>query len=473
MGGTLRSPKITLVVLLIAMIATMGISAENAADKAQPSRLAESKTAPGLRTLVSISAEDAYLPTVLSILAAKSGFNIVTGPGVSKEERISIHLKDTPIEEAMNLVVRAAGLSYDLVGNSFLVAKADQLRAQVGLNSYVLELQYANAEDVQKLLEDVQASIQIDKSGNKLLIITTPKIITDIERVVSEIDRPALQITLSARLIEVSVEDEERLGINWAKLSSSTKLFVYEGASMPGAETASGIDALSDRARQYNVFQGFNDFNDFGNYYRSQPVYEIALDWLLKNSRAEVLTNTSVATMNAKTAYIQMIDIVPYVTSAGGVGGQISVQREEVGIKLAITPQVNSDGYITVEVQPEVSSIFEFIGPDMTVPRVVKRVSSMTVRVQNGQSIIVGGLMGITASKTSHKFPFFGDLPYLGSLFRYNAVSTKKTDLVIEITPYIIEDEYTYIRKSKAVEESFERYKEDFNLHEDQEVEEE
>ena len=82
----------------------------------------------GLQQVVSIDADDAFLPSILTILAAKSGYNIVTGPGVNKEERISIHLKDTPIEHAMNLVVRAAGLSYEIVGNSFLVAKSQKLK---------------------------------------------------------------------------------------------------------------------------------------------------------------------------------------------------------------------------------------------------------------------------------------------------------------------------------------------------------
>lgn len=471
MGGTLQGPKFLSVALILAFVAIpcIAVQALSQGTESQKKTTEVTTTAPGLRTLVSIDAEDAYLPTVLAVLAEKSKFNIVTGPGVSKEERISIHLRDVPIEEAMNLVVRSAGLSYEIVGNSFLVAKADRLREQVGVNSYVMQLQYADAKEVSDLLKDLAAEITIDRSGNKLLINTTPKIIKEIERVVSEIDQPSLQIVLSARLIEVSVEDEERLGINWAKLSSSTKMFLYEGDTKIGSETATGVEAFSDRSRQFNPFESFEDFNKFGRMWRSQPVYEVALDWLLKNSRAEVLANTSVSTMNARTATIQLIDVVPYVTSAGGVGGQVSVQREEVGIKLSITPQVNSDGYITVTVAPEVSSIFEFIGPEQTVPRVVRRTATMTVRVKSGQSIIVGGLMGMTALKTTHKVPFFGDIPYLGGLFRYNVIQSKKTDLIIEITPNIIEDEYTmHIKRSKEIRDTLERYEDDLNPKEEE-----
>lgn len=458
MGGTLRGPRTLMFFILMFVVTSIVAAQELGSDEGGNKMESIAETAPGLRTIVSIDAEDAYLPSVLSILAAKSGFNIVTGPGVSKEERISIHLQDAPIEEAMNLVVRAAGLSYEIIGNSFLVATSKKLKEQVGQNSYVLALQYADVEQVQTLLEDFPAQVQVDMAGNKLLIICTPKVITDIERVVTSIDKPSLQITLAARLIEVSVEDEERLGINWAKLSTSTAMHFYEGQTNPGLNPATAVSGLADRTRQYNEFEEFEDLNSFGKMWRSQPVYEVALDWVLNNSIADVLTNTKVVTMNNSPAMIELVDIVPYVTSSGGLGGQVTVQREEVGIKLSITPQVNTDGYITINVIPEVSSIFEFIGPEQTVPRIVRRKAEMTVRVKNHQSIIVGGLMGLTTLKSVNKVPFFGDIPYIGGLFRYNVSSTKKTDLIIEITPHILIDEYTYINKSEEVRDTYKRY---------------
>ncbi len=460
MGGTLRGLG-TLLILILMLIVNPHVAAQEVAvDEGRDKIQTIADTAPGLRQRVSIDAEDAYLPSVLSILAAKSDFNIVTGPGVSKEERISIHLKNVPIEEAMNLVVRASGLSYEIIGNSFLVATSKRLKERVGQNPNVVSLQYANAKIVKELLSDFPAQIQVDKSGNKLLIITTPKVINDIRGVIKNIDQPSLQITLAARLIEVSVEDEERLGINWSKLSTATGMHIYEGQFLPGTESASAISALGQRNQQYNPFEQLNTIDGVGTLWRSQMVYEIALDWLLKNAVADVLTNTKVVTMNAQPAMIELVDIVPYVTSSGGVGGQVSVQREEVGIKLTILPQVNTDGYITISIKPEVSSIFEFIGPDQTIPRIVRRSAEMTVRVKNHQSIIVGGLMGMTALKTNHKVPFLGDLPYIGNLFRYRVITHKKTDLIIEITPHILVDEYTYIEKSKDIIGCEDRYEE-------------
>jgi len=458
MGGTLQGPKLISATLVLLFVAIPCIAAPDSAPATGARTTSNTETTPGLRTVVSIDAEDAYLPSVLSILAAKSGFNIVTGPGVSKEERISIHLKDAPIEEAMNLVVRAAGLSYEIVGNSFLVAKSANLKEQVGQNSYVIPLQYGDAIEVKELLKDFKAEIQVDKAGNKLLVNTTPKIITDIERIVKSVDIPAQQITLAVRLIEVAAEDEERLGINWSKLSTTTSEFITEGVNTPTSSSASG-------GSQLQPFEQFTELNQVGKtFWRSQPIWEVAIDWLLKNARAEVLADTKISTMNARPAKIELVDIVPYVTSSGGVGGQVSVQKEEVGIKLAITPWVNTDGYVTVQISPEVSSIFEFIGPDQTIPRVIKRGAALTVRVKNHQSIVVGGLMGIVANRTVHKVPFLGDIPFIGGIFRYNVTSMKKTDLIIEVTPHIMVDEYTYIGKSKDILDSEDRYKAELNV---------
>jgi len=401
-----------------------------------------------LSKTVTIDADDASLPTVLSILAAESGYNIVTGPGVNKQERISIHLKNTPIEEAMNLVVRAAGLSYEIVGKSFLVAEARKLEEEVGLTSYVEELQYSKADEVAEMLKDFNAQIQIDNTGNKLLFITSPKVINEIRDVITSVDKPALQIMLEARIIEVAVEDEEKLGINWNKLTPFETI-LYEGPEAPTAFRPAEVP-------QQVAYVPINDLNDFGKIGYQEPVFQLAVDYLLKNNLAEVLANSQVATMNNKTASIEVIDRIPFVLSAGGVGGQVRTQTEEVGIKLSITPNVNTDGYITAEIRPEVSNVFQLIGPDQNIPWTVKRTANTTIRVKDGESIIIAGLISVNRKSTIYKVPFLGDLPFIGGIFRHKSITAKKTDLIIEVTPHIIYDDASGIEKStlvKAAEE--------------------
>ena len=130
--------------------------------------------------LVTIHAEDANLSSILSIIAEDSDYNIVTGPTVAQDKKLTIHLDDTPILEALDLIIRASGLSYEVKGNSILVAEASKLNEEIGLMTYVIELKYANATDVKDLLKNITQNVTIDKSSNKLLIKASPKKIAEI-----------------------------------------------------------------------------------------------------------------------------------------------------------------------------------------------------------------------------------------------------------------------------------------------------
>lgn len=399
-----------------------------------------------LSKVVTIDADDASLPTVLSVLAAESGYNIVTGPGVNKLDKISVHLSDTPIEEAMNLVVRAAGLSYEVVGNSFLVADAKKLKEEAGLTSYVYPLQYAKATEVKEMLGDFNASISIDQLGNRLLIITSPKVKNEIYQVIEAVDKPPLQVMIEALIIEVAVEDEERLGIQWNKLTP-LQSNVYEGYEAPNSSRPGQIP-------QSVPFNQINSLNDMGFFGRQEPIFQLAIDYLLKNNLAEVLTNSQIATMNNTEASIGVVDRIPFVLSAGGVGGQVRTQIEEVGITLKVRPSVNKDGYITTRIEPQVSNVFQLIGPDQNIPWVVSRGAVTDIRVKDGESIIIAGLLAVNRKFTIYKVPFLGDIPYVGGLFRHKALTSKKTDLIIQITPHIIDPSDTLIKKSKLIDKA-------------------
>ncbi|MDD5088671.1 MAG: secretin and TonB N-terminal domain-containing protein [bacterium] len=428
----------------------------------QGSALAQSSTQPeeGLSRLVTIDADDAFLPSVLAILADKSGYNIVTGPGVNKEERVSVHLKDVPIEQAMNLVVRAAGLSYEIVGRSFLVAPAKQLKEQVGLTSYVIDLKYTDAPTVAKMLVNFNGNVSIDTTGNKVLLITSPKIISDIQKVVEQVDRPALQIVLECRMIEVAVDDEEALGMDWNRLSqlstviSESPVDAYGNrVNNEGTPSLTGIDP-SQRGRVATTLPYYPlETRRLGYWSKQVSTFEVALDLLMKRGRAEVLANTSVATLNNKEASIQVVDEIPYVARSGGVGGQVQIERTIVGVRLMVRPKINSDGYITTEIMPELSSIFQFIeSQDTQLPWVKRRISNTTIRIRDGETVIIGGLLGVESSSTVHRLPFLGDLPFIGALFQHKAALTRKTDLIIQVTPHILGTGYALELPSRVKE---------------------
>jgi type IV pilus assembly protein PilQ len=170
--------------------------------------------APITSKLISLDAKDAYLPDVLKILADRGGLNIITGPGVTGG-RISILMKDVPVDQAVNMVVRAAGLAYERIGNSILVADANSLKAETGLSSYVVELKYADATEVKATLKSLSADIQVDPGGNRLIVVTSPRVISEIEDVVRVMDVPSQQVMLEARIVEVSTDAAKKLGIDW------------------------------------------------------------------------------------------------------------------------------------------------------------------------------------------------------------------------------------------------------------------
>jgi len=413
-----------------------------------------STRAGALPFLVTIHAEDAYLPGILAVLAKESGYNIVTDPSVNTQDKISIHLDEVPIEEAINLVVRAVGLGYEIVGNSFLIADPKKLDKEVGITPHIIELKYADAMEVKELLSDLSKQIQVDVSGNKLLINTSPRKIAEIKEVIKEIDVPAIQVLLETRLIEVAMDIDEKLGIDWSKLAKYTSILgenaeaLSEGAGSvvpdPGTIGTLPVTAPFNRLNEDNLIPG--------KFSRQMTAFNVTLDFLLKNNKADILADSKLVTLNGREATIKMVDIVPYILSSGGVGGQVQVQREEVGIKLSVLPSVNTDGDITVKVEPEVASIFEFIGPDKNIPRVKSRSSSTTIRVRDGESIIIGGLISKDRKNTVYKFPLLYKIPWLGKkFFTSTDLVDRKTDLIIQITPSVLKDNISGIPKNEAM----------------------
>ena len=414
-------------------------------------------------SLITIHAVDTNLPDLLSILASESGFNIVTGPNVNSSELLTIHLDNVPVNEAINLIVRAAGLSYEIVGNSILVAESSKLLEDVGVMPYVISLKYANATDVASLLSNITEQVTVDKTGNNLLVSASPKKISEIEQVVEDIDVPATQIMLEAKLIEVGLTDDDKLGIDWAKLSQLSLIFAETGQPIDlggGNQSGSLIPGLSSSLLDngdgtFSVienlnpttlgelpdemyFQRLSSDNEVG-LSRQLTAFDVTLDFLLKNNKADILANSKVVTLNGHEATISMVDVVPYILSSGGVGGQVQVQREEVGIKLHILPTVNKDGFITTKVTPEVSSIYDFIGPDRNIPWVKKRTSTTTIRVEDNQTIVIAGLLSADKKKVQSKFPLLWRIPWIGpKLFVHNSIVENKTDLIIQITPKIV-----------------------------------
>jgi len=393
---------------------------------------------------VTLDADDSFLPAILTILAKKSGFNIVTGPGVNEQERISVHIKDTPIDEAINLVVRAVGLSYEIVGNSFLVADASALEREIGLSPKVYSLQYAIADEIKELLSDVTDNVQVDTSGNRILVLASPKVQAEILDIIKQIDVAPMQILLEARLIEVSTADLDKYGIDWEKLTSLQTIIAESPLNPDGSSRPPYVDQEGEIEKTFQKIEGFDNIGQFS---RQLNAFDITLDFLLKRNKAKLLAHSKITTLNNRTASIligETIVIPQPVYFTGGEAGTFmrQTERDSVGIKLQITPTINKHGYITVKVEPEVSSIIELV--QGTYPRKKIRYAITTVLVKDGQQIFIGGLLSVNDTRNEYKMPLLSAIPLIGKLFTHTEYETNKTDLIIEITPRIIRPDISY-----------------------------
>jgi type II secretory pathway component GspD/PulD (secretin) len=384
--------------------------------------------------LVTLHAEDTAVMDILDVLADRSGLNIVAGPAVQGRS-ITLHLRDTPFDEALALVSRAAGLGFERIGRSILVADPARLASNTGLVSQVFELDYADAVQVREILETLSPDIRADIKGNRVVVRATRAAVEDVARILAELDRKPAQVLLDARLIEVNTTRLKELGIDWGKITKWSTVLTegYQGTSGPG---------------QLPGDLSFGEFSETSKIYRQAAAWQITLEAMITDGNARVLANSKVVTLDGEPAEIFAGETVPVVItslqspgSAGGTLQTVQLEKIDVGVRLNITPRIGQDQLITTLVEPEVSRIIGFVGPDNDLPQTSTRRARTLVRVKDGQKIYLGGLLIEENRKTEQKVPLLGDIPILGGLFRHTRDEVNRLDLVIEITPRIVGDE--------------------------------
>jgi len=416
--------------LMVLAFGAVVLSAQTPTPAAQPaagtvtlrengSPIVSENTDERLKTPISLTAQEASLPEVMRVLSQRSRMNFVSGEGV-RAEKITIILDKTPLDEAVDLIVRAAGLSYEIIGNSILIAAPDKLKEEVGRSAYVIRLRYANAPEVAGFLGDLTKNIKVDEGGNKLVCYTSPHVINEIERIVKSVDHPSIQVMLETRLMEVSMDKLVEYGIDWSNFTP-----IVTGIDHPQTPLLKGYSANQMTLRPLNI--------------------NLILNLLGQKGDARILMDSKLATTNNRQASLHIGEVVPYVVqsynlAAGGGGGNQEVKKEEVGVKLTMTPQVNDDKEITLLIEPEVSSIVGWKGQNQDIPYVRVRKTKTSVRVKDGQTIFLAGLISEEKALDIRKLPLLGDIPLLGRLFQKRKEIMRKSNLIVEITPRIVTD---------------------------------
>ncbi|BDU51434.1 secretin and TonB N-terminal domain-containing protein [Haliovirga abyssi] len=290
----------------------------------------------------------------------------------------------------------------------------------------IFNAKYLKAEDLIGIIRDldikINGKITMNKTLNSVIIKGTKQDVKDIKNVFEKFDVPPLQVTIEAKIVEVAEGKDGTAGLNWTYVLPKDKV------SGNNFELGVGDTTTANRASDGLALKiGMLDIDNFQMLYKN----------LLTNTNTNLLSSPNITTISGKKATLNIGDKVPYKETSGtGDTAVSSYKFEDVGIKLNVTPVITEDGKINMSITPEVSSVSSYT-PD-NVPMISTRSADTNVIINNGQTLVIGGLIKNRVTTTITSIPILGDIPILGELFKSKIKNNNKTNLIIFITPKII-----------------------------------
>lgn len=409
---------------------------------------------------ISLNFQDIPVRTVLQIIADYNGFNLVTSDSVTGN--ITLRLDGTPWDQALDMVLKVRGLDKRMDGNILMVAPSDELADREAkelqakqkveeleaLYSEYIAVNYAKASDMAKLLDSKDASlltsrgtVAVDERTNTLLIKDTAKAIENARRLIERLDIPVKQVLIESRMVTVKDSVADEMGIRWG-FSDQQLTKAVSGSSNAANQLANGtIPALADR---WNVNLPVNSSSAgrLGFHIAKLgdgTLIDLELTALEDENKAEIVASPRISTANQKKARIEQGVEIPYVQAASS--GATTVEFKKAVLSLEVTPQVTPDNKIildlTVTQDTEGKVVQTPTGNAVAID--TQRISTQ-VLVDNGETIVLGGIYQQQTIKTVNKVPFFGDIPYVGAMFRHSLDKTEKKELLIFVTPKILTD---------------------------------
>ena len=430
---------------------------------------------------VTLDFKDADILNVLRIISLKSGVNIVAGPDVRGP--VTIRLTDVPWERALEVVLRTQSYAYERDGNIIRVTTLENLE-QEAVETEVFLLTYAQALDAEVTLTEMlspRGSIRADRRTNTLIVTDVPTNVYKISRVMQQLDRGTPQVLIEAKIMEMSVSEAEQIGVRWnasvdIRGSSRPTTFPWDttrshenffrffprgkpaGSVIPIADdgtisSSSVITAPEDfplvtRTNRAALAKPFpfaspTDFTfgkiDFGNFQvLLEAIENSGNNKVLSEPRITVLSNHEARILVGEELYIPNYERNEE-TGKMEITGYIP---RSLGIELIVLPQINHKNQVNVLLAPSISSLigFEELTPDVSVPRISVRNASTRVRVNSGDTIVLGGLIQENIVDDVTKFPILGDLPIFEHLFKHTDKKVVKTDLTFFVTVTVLDE---------------------------------
>ncbi|MDP2920793.1 MAG: secretin N-terminal domain-containing protein [Candidatus Omnitrophota bacterium] len=417
------------------------------------------ETSPGN---VTMDFKDADINNVLRILSYKSGMNIVAGKDVAG--LITIRLNDVPWEKALDVILRTYGYAYEREGNIIRVTTTANLENEE-LMTEVFPLNYAKAKDVPDAIKEVLSSrgkVKFDERTNLLIVTDIATNIYKIRQVVERLDTRTWQVNIEAKIIETTLDKDDKLGINWTTQITATG--AERPVTFPFDRTNEGGDyfPVGDTSAAASTTVGKFSTSRPGSFPLAVPAnfsfgtldftsFQAVLEVLKSRTDTRIVSNPRLTTLNNQEATIHVgtAMYVPEYEESASTGSPVFKDMKktelETGVKLKVTPHVNSNKEIVVDIVPEVSTLgtktalaTSSSGDTVFAFPVSIRTAKAQVMIKDGETIVIGGLIKETETDTVVKVPILGDIPVLSLLFKKKEKALETTDLLFFITVNLI-----------------------------------
>ncbi|YCO05604.1 type IV pilus secretin PilQ [Vibrio sp. VNB-15] len=422
--------------------------------------------------LISINFQDIPVRNVLQLIADYNQFNLVVSDSV--EGNLTLRLDGVPWQQVLDIILQVKGLDKRVDGNVILVAPKDELdlrekqqlekqklEQEMGdLSSEIIKVNFAKASDIAEMINGEgnismlsdRGSMTIDERTNSLLIRELPSNIEVIREIIESLDIPVKQVQIEARIVTINEGNMDELGVRWGFTSINgnntvggsiennlATIGLYDGGGDGDGEdggSSVGIDDFLNvnlAATSPNATSIAFQVAKLG----SDTLLDLELSALQQESKAEIISSPRLITTNKKPAYIEQGTEIPYLESSSS--GATSVTFKKAVLSLKVTPQITPDNRLVLDLSVTQDRPGQVVktGTGEAVAIDTQRIGTQ-VLVNNGETVVLGGIFQHSITNSVDKVPLLGDLPLLGALFRRSYENVGKSELLIFVTPKVV-----------------------------------
>ncbi len=413
---------------------------------------------------LSLNFQDIEVRSVLQLIADFTGFNLVASDTVSGS--ITLRLNNVPWDQALDIILRTKGLDKRQDGNVLLIAPSEEIAAReklelesqkqiaeiAPLRSEFVQINYAKAAEIADLIKQKEnsllssrGSVAIDTRTNTLLVQDTADKLSEIRRIVARLDIPVRQVLIESRVVTANNDFTKELGVTFGLSRSTTanNNFVTVGGKLPGdTNFGAGTAFVDPDSGNENLMVSMPIASPVGSLGLAigkvgSTLLQLELQALQAEGRGEVISSPRVITSDQHEALIEQGVEIPYQEASSS--GATSVSFKKAVLSLKVTPHITPDDRIIMDLTVNKDSP-DFSRSVLGVPPVDTREVNTRVLVDNGETVVLGGVYEQTKSKNVNKVPFFGSLPLVGWMFRSTLEQDDKNELLIFVTPKILKE---------------------------------